>query len=80
MAVIGARVPEQSAVLVDLARLLQPPVEHRGDPGCAVRIAGEQDERRIVAGLGAQVQGHRAVLLVGIETGFGRLRVSRLAV
>ena len=52
---IGARVAEQRAVLVDEARLVQAAVEQAGNHRGPAGIAGQQHERGVVASLGAKV-------------------------
>ena len=53
--VVGARVAEHAAVLVDEPAGLQAAVEHLGDARGAVGVAGQQHQRRVVADLGAKV-------------------------
>ena len=50
---VGAREPEQAAMVVHLARAAG--VEALGDAARAVGVAGQEDERGVVAGLGAKV-------------------------
>ncbi len=55
-------------MVVDEAASLQSAVEHLGDAGGAVGIAGQQHQRRVVADLGAKVDlGHG-----GHSPGIGR--------
>ena len=53
VAPIGSGEPEQAAVVVHLAGAAG--VEALADPAGAVGIAGQEHERRVVAGLGAEV-------------------------
>ncbi len=54
-AVVRAGVAEHRAVLVDEACLVQAAVEQAGDHRRPAGIAGQQDERRVVARLGTKV-------------------------
>ena len=54
-AVHGARVAKQEPIVVDQAGSLQAAVEPAGDGRRPVRVAGDEDQRRIVARLGVEV-------------------------
>ena len=60
-----------NAILIDHARLLEPSVEALCDTSCADWVPGQEDERRVVAWLGVEMnlRHGRSIAWAAIEAG-----------